>query len=378
MNYTRLIVKPVQRSSYQGRHMQRFSFIGKDGQKVETAEMGKVKATTKDGRSCAEVLVFKPNVHTRKFEAGMNQAITNPFKGGNVEELISNYNLSQSWRTIIENIVGQELITKQLYLEIVDSVDPGEYHENMPTKKLPNSSFTDPKAEGNLSVISGFKLRLFDGANIFDSKSSRGRLSMQLIKMRPDIVAKDFQSINPSEHRWYIAEENEEMLEKKKVNDMENEAIVMLYSLKKKHPTNILRQMGVVLTDREDLSIIRGQMDEAGVDTTLNSYIKDKGPDQFTNISKFLKTGELMDSNMELFHIKYLVKLGFINNVFRYSNGSVFWLSQQNNPDKYKYDSIDALETFFFTELQDYTPGTVIKNYYGELLEEFKNKSVEL
>ena len=85
-----------------------------------------------------------------------------------------------------------------------------------------------------------------------------------------------------------------------------------------------------------------------------------------------------MDSNMELFHIKYLVKLGFINNVFRYSNGSVFWLSQQNNPDKYKYDSIDALETFFFTELQDYTPGTVIKNYYGELLEEFKNKSVEL
>lgn len=378
MNYTRLIVKPVQRSSYQGRHMQRFSFIGKDGQKVETSEMGKSKATTKDGKSCAEVLVFRPNSHTRKFEAGMSHAITNPFKGSDVDELLTKYNLSHSWRPIIEKFVEQDTITRQHFMEILDNAEPGTYNENMPTKKLPNSSFTDPKAEGEISVLASFKLRLFDGANIFDSRTSRGRLSMQLIKMRDDVIAKDYQSINPSEHRWYIAEENEEALEKKKVNDMENEAIVSLYSLKKKHPANIVRQMGVVLTDRENLSIIRGKMDEAGVDSILNSYIKEKGPSQLQNISKFLVVAELMNSNMELFHVKYIVRLGFANNIFRNSNGSVFWLSQQNNPEKYKFDSIDALETFLFTEMEDYTPGSEIKNYYGELIEEFKTKNIEL
>lgn len=378
MNYTRLIVKPVQRSSYQGRHMQRFSFIGKDGQRVETAEMGKSKATTKDGKSCAEVLVFKPNTNTRKFEAGMTQSMTNPFKDANVDELISKYSLSQNWRKLVESIVVQDQITKQLYFEILDGVEPGDYNESMPTKRLPNSSFADPKVEGNINIIGSFKLRLYDGANIFDSKTSKGRMSMQLIRMRSDVVAKDYQSINPSEHRWYIAEENEEVIEKKRVNDMENEAIVMLYNLKKKHPANIVRQMGVILTDKENLSIIRGQMDEAGVDTVLNSYIKDKGPEQFGNITKFLQTGELMDSNMELFHVKYLVRMGFINNLFRYSNGSVFWLSQQNNPEKYKFDSVEALETFFFTEMEDYTPSGQIKNYYGELLDEFKTKGVEL
>lgn len=378
MNYTRLIVKPVQRSSYQGRHMQRFSFIGKDGQRVETAEMGKSKATTKDGKSCAEVLVFRTNPNTRKFEAGMTQSIVNPFKDANVDELINKYSLSQSWRKLVESIVTQDQITKQLHLEILDGVEPGDYNENMPTKRLPNSSFADPKVEGNVNIIGSFKLRLYDGANIFDSKTSKGRMSMQLIRMRSDVVAKDYQSINPSEHRWYIAEENEEVIEKKRVNDMENEAIVMLYNLKKKHPANIVRQMGVILTDKENLSIIRGQMDEAGVDTVLNSYIKDKGPEQFGNITKFLQTGELMDSNMELFHVKYLVRMGFINNLFRYSNGSVFWLSQQNNPEKYKFDSVEALETFFFTEMEDYTPSGQIKNYYGELLDEFKTKGVEL
>lgn len=378
MNYTRLIVKPIQRSSYQGRHMQRFSFIGKDGQKVETAEMGKSKATTKDGKSCAEVLVFKPNSHTRKFEAGMSQAITNPFKGSSYEDLITKFSLSQSWRPIVEKISEQDTISRQHFLEIIDGAEPGTYNESMPSKKLPNSSFTDPKAESDIGVIAGFKLRLYDGANIFDSRTSKGRLSMQLIKMRSDVVAKDYQSINPTEHRWYIAEENEEMLEKKKVNDMENEAIVMLYNLKKKHPANIVRQMGVVLTDKEGLSIIRGTMDEAGVDAVLNGYIKEKGSDQLHNIEKFMSVGELMNSNMELFHVKYLVRLGFINGVFRYSNGSVFWLSQQNNPEKYKFDAVESLETFLFTEMEDYTPNGQVKNYYGELLEEFNTKNVEL
>jgi hypothetical protein len=357
-----LIVKPVPRSSVQGRHLHQFRMKAGNNELVADTRKTKVANAT-------ETLVLHRDESGVKYKTGLDETIPNPFNKDETE-VLQKYNLSSKWieNGRLEKILKSSIITMQTYLEILAGVDPDTYTPVIPKNNF-NGAFIKDSSE--MTELQRLNIVLYDSANIFSTDSPRGRLVIQILKNHP-AVAYSKEVINPNSHRWYIAEENEDVVESKRMNDLINEAIAELYMLTKKQPYDILYQFGTLLTDASGKSLVKGKSQALVIEDRLNKYVKDKTKGQADNVNKFLEAIKLFGTNREVFHVEVLVQAGITYDVLSISNGVVYWDSMRNTPEYYKWTSIRAFKEFMMTEFGKHNPidkeESLYKLYMNELI----------
>lgn len=357
-----LIVKPVPRISVQGRHLHQYRM--KSGNSELMADTKKTKVA-----NATETLVLHRDSTGTKYKTGLEELLPNPF-GDNENEVISKYNLSSKWleNNRLEKILKSDKVSTQTYLEILAGVDPDTYTPIIPKKNYVGAF---AKEDSELSELQRLKIVLYDSANIFSTSTPRGRLIIQVLKNHP-AVATSKDSINPNAHRWYIAEEYEDAVESKRINDLINEAIAELYMITKKEPFETLYQFATILTDNTGKSVIKGKTQTLVMEDKLNKYIKEKSKTQSANIQKFLAAVKLFKTNRELFYVETLVQAGLTYNVLSLANGFVYWDSMKSNPEYYKWNSIRNFKEFLLTEFGKHNPAdkdeSVFKTYLNELI----------
>jgi hypothetical protein len=230
-NSLKIIVKPVPRQSVQNRHM--IPVTVWDPIKKQKVDLGQASGKTKASGS-VDIYGFDQDIQKGAYKTGLEELVTNPYKDMEWLEVKMQNSLNDKWDAILPTLVKQEKISKQIYYEILDAVDPNYYNSRITQSMMAPGTIFDPKVPK--SFIEKFNITLYDGANVFTSDTSRGRFAIQLIKNKKNI-AKDRDSYNVNYHTFYIAEENEEELDRVKNDEIENMAIAALINIQTKYTT---------------------------------------------------------------------------------------------------------------------------------------------
>ena len=386
MEIKTFVIRPVERSSFQGRNLQRVvTKDSKTGTVLSEHTMNKTKAVMQDGQSCTDNLGFRrPERNRNIYDAGLSENIPNPFYEKKADDrdmaaakLMTEYSLHEDWRPIVKSIVGSKTLTKQQELEIrfMGQQPPGSLTEMLPMDRLTSfRGIIDPKA--TRTHLMNFRLILFDRSNLFKTDNLRGCLAWQLANRHPKI-AKGLEDINPAVHNWYIAEEYEDEKIAQMTNDLVDEAIFRLVSLKRKYPStevleeNVLFFIGSLLEDTNYKPVFKGKVTAGRLNELINSYLKIKGTPETIkfHIQGFNTILDTFENNVELFYAKYLVRQGLNTQVFQINNSKVYWLSKKDSPEVYNFTSMSALEKFVYQEMQ--SPEST---YLPLLLEEIESK----
>lgn len=369
MDIKTFVIRPVQRHSFQGRDLQRA--VLKDaatGTILSDSPMNKTKATTGDGQSCTDTLGFRrPDYNRSIYDAGLSEQVANPFyekKEDNREEAASNlmndYNLNESWRKVVKDLVGNKTITKQQELEIrfMGSQPPGLLTEAVPTKRLEaHRGIIHPQAER--TELMNFKLTLYDRSNLFKTDNLRGCLAWQLANRHPKI-AKGLDYVNSSVHNWYIAEEYEDEMIAQQLNDLVDNAVFRLVGIKNKYPTtdvleeNPLYHIFSLVTGTDFKPVVKGKITSARLNELVTNYLRGKHSAETIkfHVNNFNSVVDEYESNPDLFYARYLVQQGLNTQVFQINNSKVYWLSKKDTPEVYSFTSVSALDKFVYQEIQ--------------------------
>lgn len=386
MNNKVFIIRPVQRSSMQGRNLQRAVLKDKQsGTILSEHTMNKVKATQGDGYSCTDTLRFRrPDYNRNVYDAGLNDQSPNPFYESKKEDreevankLLADYGLCEEWRDIVKVVVKSKTITKQQELEIrfLGSMPPGTLTQAVPNERLTSfRGIIDPKAKR--TKLMDFKLTLFDRGNRFTTDNLRGCLAWQLANHHPKI-AKNIESVNPAQHWWYIGEEFQDEKMTQDLNNKIDDVIFRLVSLKRKYPItevleeNVLYFIGSLLVNENYKPLFKGKITSMRLNEIISDYIKTKRSVDTTKffLDKFNEIVDLFENNPTLFYAKYLTRTGLNTTTLQINNGKVYWLSKKDTPDVYNFTSVSAFEKFIYEELQ--SPEST---YLDSFLTELKNK----
>ena len=371
MNPLKIIVKPVPRESVQRRHLTPVKvFDPNTGQFVDTGHVsGKTKA-----KNAVESLPFQPDRAKNKYKTGLEEMVDNDFKGMDVMTLKSQRSLSNSWDDYLDRIVEQDKISRQTLYEVMDGVEPDYYSSRIQYDSLnPGNLFGGGEKER--SYIEQFEVIMYDGANVFSSDTSRGRLAIQLLKNRSDVaVDKVF---NPNTHRWYIAEENEEELDRIKVDEIENEAVSALFDVKRNYPEYKLYQFGIQIITKSNVPLIKGEVPSSVVYDQLNRFIKAKTKDKKENIQTFIDLYGKFKNSPHLFEMDYLIQQGLNSNVLFFDKGQLYWKTKSGEPNVYKWRNQEAFRAFMLEEEEKYNPKEKdLSNYYTDFIQELKEKGI--
>lgn len=371
MNPIKIIVKPVPRESVQRRHLTPVKvFDPTTGQFVDTGHVsGKTKA-----KNAVESLPFQPDRAKNKYRTGLEEMVDNDFKGMDVMTLKSQRSLSNSWDDYLDRIVEQDKISRQTLYEVMDGVEPDYYSSRIQYDSLnPGNLFGGGEKER--SYIEQFEVIMYDGANVFSSDTSRGRLAIQLLKNRSDVaVDKVF---NPNTHRWYIAEENEEELDRIKVDEIENEAVSCLFDVKRNYPEFKLYQFGIQIITKSNVPLIKGEVPPSVVYDQLNRFIKAKTKDKKENIQTFIDLYDKFKNSPHLFEMDYLIQQGLNSNALFFDKGQLYWKSKSGEPNVYKWRNQEAFRAFMLEEEEKYNPKEKdLSNYYTDFIQELKEKGI--
>lgn len=373
MNPLKIIVKPVPRESVQRRHLTPVKVFDPTTQTfVDTGHVsGKTKA-----KNSVESLPFQPDRAKNKYRTGLEEMVDNDFKGMEVITLKSQRSLSNSWDDYLDRIVEQDKISRQTLYEIMDGVEPDYYSSRIQYDSLnPGSLFGAGDKER--SYIEQFEVIMYDGANVFSSDTSRGRLAIQLLKNRSDVATDKV--FNPNTHRWYIAEENEEELDRVKVHELENEAVFNLFNLKKNYPEFKLYQFAILAKTSNNVPLVKGEVAPAIVYDQLNSYIKAKTKDKKDNINRFIELYETFSNSQHIFEMNYLIQQGLNSNTLFFDKGKLYWKSKSGENNVYSWRNEDAFRAFLLTEEEKYNPKEKgLSNYYNDFVQELKEKGIRL
>jgi len=365
-NYTTIFVNPVERLSAQGRHLHMYYSQNKSGEMIPVAKMN----STMSG-GVAKVYKFPENAHDKtKIITGLNQPMDNPFKGLTAEEVGSTYGLNEKWQPIIEKILGQNSITRQTYFEIKHGKIPGYY--------------TDDKFyEGNEkrpSYLKELTLVLYDRPNMFTNQTSDSEMKMELIKLHSKI-ASNKQQANSSFHHFFISQEDEAEQEIANKREIIEKATAHLYLLKNQKSKIRPYQMAVILKDYKGDTLIKGEVIESKTANTLSEYISKADKHQIDNCNKFLAKIEQISTRegLDKFEIEYLIQQSVNTSVVTTRDGYLFWNSKSAVPNVSKWTDYDRMVNFFLKEKITYNPEDKDKtNWYGELLEEVKDKGIRI
>lgn len=379
-----LYVNPVERESVQGRHRQVYTVISPNGEVVPTKGM---KKTREDNTGF--VVQFALNPHTGRLQTGLDELIDNPFKDREVSTLESQYSLHSSWRPILENLVTQDKITEQRYLEILAGVMPDYYTSE--------AKYTIFNWTGNLkdkpqtTFLQDFYITLYPRPNKFTSDTPRGRLALKLIKNRKDKIAWTRAESNSAIHEWFISEENEAERTLAKKRDVIKKANYELYKLQNESSKYINYQFAVLLKDKEGRSKIKGNVDHSTVTRVLDVHVGDEGIDQLKRIDEFnnLINMRTTTEGIKKFNILYLIQQAINTNIISLREGYYVWHSKSNVPNMYKHTDINKLANLLLVELSNYSPAgkrkkgaqenePEVSNWYKDLLDEVKSKGIWL
>lgn len=367
----KIIVKPVPRVSVQARQTQQYHMLNiKTVQTESGSQMNKNKA-----KNAAETLVFDNDLSLTRMKTGLEEKIANPYKGMDKLDLQSHYGLSDHWEKYIDKILEEDEISLQRHYEILDGVDPEDYSPKIKSKRLPKSVFRDPASEP--SFVETFSYTFYDRANVITNETTRGRFAIQLAKNN-SLVCPD-RNYNPNVHRFYIAEENEEQLEQAKKDDLINEAVFKLFSLEKDYPQDALERVSKLLTNSQGIPLVKGKVPSITIKANLNNYIKQGGKEWRENLKKFDRIYSLFIDNKERFKIELAVQEAINENLMQINNGYVFWHSQMNKPELYKWSSLDKLAGYLMTEYDKFNPAnSEVSNAWAILSQELNAKGIKI
>lgn len=372
---TKIVVKPVPRESVQRRHLTPVKVF--DPIKKQYVDTGHVSGKNK-ARDSVETLPFTPDREKRRFKTGLEEMIDNPWKAMDWMELKASKALPDQWSALLPKLVDMEKISKQQFFEILDGVTPDFYTPVMAADMLRgNSLFGGNDTKREKTFIERFEITLYDGANVFHSDTSRGRFAIQLLK-HCSLVAPNRDNANSNYHTWYIAEENEEELDRVKTDDLENQAIFELATIQNKYPEYKLYQLAGQLTTHERSVLIKGDVSHMLVKDQLNRYIKNKSPYKAENIDKFMTAVGNFKDNPLKFEVDYLVAQAHATLVLYSESGSLYWRGKADNPQIFKWKNEDAFKAFIFDEAQKYDPTSGNPSYYADLIEELRLRGVPM
>ncbi len=375
-NHTIVFVSPVLRIPTQGRDRQTFNVINpKTGQ----LEVGKNMNKTREVGT-EVVLKFLIDYQTNRYVTGLDELIINPFQGMEVEEVLSKYNLPAQWQDLLPKIVKQSQLSRQIYFEILDGTEPDYYTSEVKGGTMFNfkpyqlSKLKDREE----TYISQFSVTFYDKPNRFTDETPRQRMAIQLVKNHSSI-AKDKVTANPSEHLFYISEENEAAMERMRKQDIIDEAIYRKHELKTKSSEFMLYKIASLLTTVQEKPIVKGVENKDTVKQALDNYINDRTY-QMANIEKFLKVMELLNTpeGKQRLEVMYLIQQGFNTDVLKNSEGYIVWKSRSASKNIYKWTDYDKLVNFILSDMLVYDPSvedTTVINWYAELFNEVKNKN---
>lgn len=367
-----LIVRPVEKESVQGRHEQPvLTALKEDGQYKVKDTGHKKRFFRAEGHTPLKFLI---DSKTGKYKTGLDEIVANPFFKNDPVDVKRTYNLPSKWddNNLLQSLLEKEHITKQHLYEIYDSLAPGEYH-NEPQNNMLNFIIGAQREVKPKSLIEQFEYMLYShGSNTPSTETSRGRLAIQAIKNNPSI-APDKDSINESKHDWYIAKENEAENDRAKMDELVNDAIFELQTIKKTYSPFDLYRLAVILKDNQTkLPLVKGDVNEGVVLDRLNSFIKDKTKVQEKNISQFMLAVKMFHEQPELFQVKYMVQQGENSGVLYSRDGTFFWRTQSNNPTWHKWKNA---ETFLAKMVEEETM-PVENNYFIEFEKDLKEAGI--
>lgn len=362
---TRIIVKPVPQESFQRRHLAPVKVW--DPIKKEMVDTGHVSGKRK-AKGATEILRFAPDRDKGKYMTGGEEVVQNPFLGADPLEIRGRYSLPSTWEPKLEKILQAEHITRQIWYEILDGVEPDYYTNSMSQDMLRGNlvfrmDFSKPR-----SYIETFEVTLYDGSNTFHGDTTRGRWGIQMMMNHP-LVARDKFTYSASYHNWYIAEQDEEEIERVKLDDLENDAITALRYVQEQFPEFTLYQVAVILR------LVRGDASRMLVKDQLNRYIKSKDRDKVQKIEQFLKVVDMLKTMPTRFHVTYLLRTAEDTGVVKYDAGFLLWISKQTIPTMYRWRNDEQFITRMQAEMEQYNPEDMTQtNYFKELELEVKGR----
>jgi hypothetical protein len=371
---TKIMVKPVPRESVQKRHLtpvRLWDPIKK--QFVDTGQAsGKTKAT-----GAVDTYSFDSDLSKGVLITGLEEMIPNPYKDMDWLEVKMQQALSDKWDTLLPNMVKQEKISRQVYYEILDSVDPNFYTSKISQSMINIGQAYDPKIPK--TFLEKFEVTFYDGGNVFTSDTQRGRFAIQLCRYKK-LIAKNRDIANSNYHMFYIAEENEEEVDRIRIDRLENEAIAALSEMQNKYPPFKLYQFAIILRNENGAAVVTttGDVSSQIVEDQLNRFIKNKDRYKAERIHKFLDAFKLFKGDSDRFLVEYMFSQALNHRVFTARDGYFFWNSKTETPTWYRWKTDNALKTFLLKEYGTYNKKDPSdSNAYHTLRTELMNKGVK-
>lgn len=370
---SKIIVKPVPRPSVQNRHAQPVYVF--DPIKKQRVDIGQQSGKTKAARA-VDIYQFDQDILRGVYITGLEEMIANPYKNMEWLEVKMQRSLSDKWDSILPVLVTQDKISKQVYYEILDSVEPNFYTSRVSQSMMTGGVAYDPKLPK--TFIEKFNITLYDGANVFTGDTSRGRFAIQLLKNKKN-VAKNRESMNVNYHTFYIAEENEEELDRIRNDRSENMAIAALTNIMTKYPPFKLYQLAITIKNDTVGYIITtsGDVSSQIIEDQLNRFIKGKGNDKARRLEIFMEATKLFNEEPDRFLMEYMYAQGINTRVFTIKEGHIFWNSKLDVSSQYKWKNEQTLKNFLLEEYKRYNPKAPDDNAYADLKAELLQKGVK-
>lgn len=374
-NHTILFVSPVPRIASQGRDRQVFTVIDPKTKQLSTTKS--MNKTREVGTSVT--LKFPLDTYNNRYITGLDEMIPNPIYQLDVADVNSSYSLSPKWQDLLPKIVKQQQISRQVWFEILDNVDPDYY--NTSAKNGTMLSFQPSQLlNREPSFIERFSVEFFDRPNRFVDDTPRQRMAIQLIKVH-NRIAKSKAEANPVEHLYYISEENEAEMEKMRKQDIIDDANYEKIKLQKEASEFMNYKVASLLATNQDRPIVKGVVPRDGVKQALNNFLNDK-VHQMEYVEKFNKVINLLKSpeGKQRFEVMYLVQQGFNTKVLDNRDGYLIWNSRSSEKNIYKWTDYDKFISFVVSEMLVFDPEleNPTTNWYNELYQEVKSKNVWL
>lgn len=328
------------------------SAIGRSQFSIKDRKTGTVTPTPKNFATGAfKFLSASANSNNTKLLFGLDEMVDNPLYK------------EKTAPTQYKEVVPEEKITLQQWLEIKFVVPFGTYTEMKSSKKM------DPNAK--LTLLEEFFLALEDRSYVFTADTIEGCLAIQMLKNHK-MVAPSKSEINPTHHLFYIGQEFEEMEQESARRQRRFEAIAGLQDLKAKRTPFLIYQVAVVMGLLKSLDT----NDNAAV---LNLETKfDEGSKE--HIESFLELYELSKSEAgnKKIYVEYLIQAAIQTDIITTRTGTFIWNTRSKDEPAYnlgrkRSEVVDAF-------LKDYNNKHAAKdfNFYNTLHDELNAKRIRL
>lgn len=343
------ICKPIPTASKRGLDSQRF--YKKDlatGVKTNI-ELPRTKQLDANGNPGSETIYPIKNRKNGLYDFGLSEMIPNPYKGENVTDIIRQYRLNKNdWKEPLEEIVKEDLITKQTWAEIRFGLEPDELTE----KPSPRATKENPYPHTRLMRT---KVVLYDEPNPFCEDNLNGFLAIQLLKNdNGHRVAPDVKSINTALHGWVLVEQAKEHRQSMNLRQEKNKALGRMASLFDDYPVTAQLEENVpffvssVILDSKKAPLITGKPTPVKVSEKMDDFLNTSSSLEY-NIKEFNKVVDLFEKQPDLFYSQYIAQQ--MRNVKMIQNVNAQWHYRRPNGENLNWESFEQVSTYIYSEM---------------------------